>query len=108
MERNYTSMQRNTCSRVFPHAKPLGVIPANTIIGPIQDVHMVEILNEYGIEIAIPSFCKPRDVTYVVISRETERFVNEIHTHEARIRSSWNSSKILKSAKKACLTNKER
>ena len=27
-------------------------------------------------------------MTYVVISRETERFVNEIHAHEARIRSS--------------------
>ena len=28
------------------------------------------------------------DVTYVVISRETERFVNEIHTHKAKTRSS--------------------
>ena len=56
MERNYTSMQRNTCSRVFPHAKPLGVIPASTITGPIQEVHIVEILDENGIEIAIPSF----------------------------------------------------
>ena len=37
-----------------------------------------------GIEIAIPSICKPGDVTHVVISRETERFVNEKHTHEAR------------------------
>ena len=49
-------------------------------------VHIV-IIDEYGIEIAIPSICKPGDVTYVVISSETERFANEIHTHEARIRS---------------------
>ena len=35
-------------------------------------------------EVAIPSNCKPGDVTYVVISRATERFVNEILTHEAK------------------------
>ena len=45
-------------------------------------------LDEYGVEVAIPSICKPWDVTYVVISRATERFVNEIHTHEAETRSS--------------------
>ena len=61
---------------------------AGTIIGPISEVHIVKILDEYGLEVAIPSLCKPGDVTYVVISRETERFVNEIHTHEAETRSS--------------------
>ena len=76
------------CSRVFPQAKPLGAIPAGTFIGPISEVHIVKILDEYGLEVAIPSICKPGDVTYVVISRETERFVNEIHTHEAETRSS--------------------
>ena len=30
--------------------------------------------------------CKPGDVTFVVTCRETERFVNEIHTHEAKTR----------------------
>ena len=58
-----------------------------TIIGPISEVHIVNIVDEYGIEIAVPSICKPGDVTYAAISRETERFVNEIHTHEARRRS---------------------
>ena len=48
----------------------------------------MKILDEHGLEVAIPSICKPGDVTYVVISRETERFVNEIHTHEAETRSS--------------------
>ena len=61
---------------------------AGTIIGPISEVHIVKILDEYGLEVAIPSICKPGDVTYVVISRETERLVNEIHTHEAETRSS--------------------
>ena len=57
-----------TRSRVFPQAKPLGAIPAGIIIGPISEVHIVKILDEYGVEVAIPSICKHRDVTYVVIS----------------------------------------
>ena len=69
-------------SRLFPQSKPLGAIPGGTIIGPIEEVHVAKILDEHGIEIAIPSICKPGGVAYVVISRETERFVNEIHTHE--------------------------
>ena len=71
-----------------PQAKPLGAIPACTIKGPISEVLIVKILDEYGVEVAIPSICKPGDVTYVVISREAERFVNKIHTHEAKNRSS--------------------
>ena len=61
----------NTFSRVFPQAKPLGAIPAGTIIGPTSEVHIVKILDEYGLEVAIPSICSPGDVTYVVISGET-------------------------------------
>ena len=38
------------CSRVFPRA-----IPAGTIIGPISEVHIVKILDEYGLEVAIQS-----------------------------------------------------
>ena len=68
----------------------------------------MKIVDEYGIEIAVPSICKPGDVTYVVISRETERFVNEIHTHEARRRSGGELFKIVKNPKTACLANKER
>ena len=80
--------REHTCSRVFLHAKPLGAVPAGTIIGPISVVLIVKILDEYGVEVAIPSIYKSGDVTYVVISRETARFVNEIHTHEAKTRSS--------------------
>ena len=76
-----------TCSRVFTQAKPLGAIPSGTIIRPIQEVHVVKLLDEHEVEVAIPSVCKT-DVTYVVISTETERFVNDIHTREAKTRSS--------------------
>ena len=47
----------------------------------------MKILDRYGIEVAIPSICKPRDTTHVVISTETERLVNEIHNHKAEVRS---------------------
>ena len=42
----------------------------------------------HGWQVAIPSICKRGDTTYVVISRETERFLNEIHNHYGEVRSS--------------------
>ena len=48
----------------------------------------MKIIDEYGLEVSIPSICRPGDITYVLISRESERFVNEIHTHDAEVRSS--------------------
>ena len=89
------------CSRAVPQTKPLGAIPAGTIIGPISEVHIVKILDEYGLEVAIPSICKPGDVTYVVISRETERLVNESHTHEAETRSSMELLENLEESKES-------
>ena len=83
MGTNHTFMQRIFLFSSL-QAKPLGAIPAGTIVGPISEDLIVKKLDEYGVEVAIPSICKPGDVTCVVISRETERFVNEIHTHEAR------------------------
>ena len=90
MARSYTSMRKIYLFSSLPanQTKPLGPVPAGTILGPVQEVHIVKLLDEYGIEVTIPSICKLGDWTCVVISRETERFVNEIHTHEARIRSS--------------------
>ena len=46
----------------------------------------MKILDGYGIEVAIPSIASPMDTSYVVISRETERFVNEIHDHEEELK----------------------
>ena len=48
----------------------------------------MKILDECGLEVAIPSISKPGDTSYVVISKETVRFVNEIHKHNAEVRSS--------------------
>ena len=55
---------------------------------PVLTVQVVIFLDGYGIEIAIPSIVKPSYSSYVVISRETKRFVNEIHDHKEELRSS--------------------
>ena len=44
-----------------------------TNIGPGIEVRIVKILEEYGLEISIPSIVNPCETSYVVISRETER-----------------------------------
>ena len=58
-------------------------------------------------EVAIPSICKPRDITYVVIPRETERFVNEIHNHNAEVRSSKELLDNLQESKEGTPRHKE-
>ena len=66
----------------------MAAIPEGTTIGPVLEVHVVKILDGYGIEVAIPSIATPENTSYVVISREKERFVNEIHDHKQELRSS--------------------
>ena len=68
----------------------------------------MKILDEYGLEVAIPSLCKPGDVTHVVISRETERFVNEIHTREAETGSSRELLENLQESNESMFYDEER
>ena len=86
---NFTHLCREySSSRAYPKTLAAAAIPAGTFIGQVIEVHIVKILDQYGIEVAIPSICTPKDTPYVVISRETERFLSEIHKHKARVRSS--------------------
>ena len=48
----------------------------------------MKIHDGYGRKIAIPPTLDLQDTSYVVIFRETERFVNEIHDHYEEVRSS--------------------
>ena len=66
----------------------MAAVPEGTIIVPVWEVHVVKLRDGYGIEVAIPSIANPTYTSYVVISRETERFVNEIHDHKEELRSS--------------------
>ena len=70
-----------TLSRSFLESQVVAAIPEGTFIGPVLEVQIVKILDGYGIEIAIPSIVNPANTSYVVISRETERYVNDIHAH---------------------------
>ena len=78
----------HTFSRFFPESQVVVAVPENTIIGPVLEVRIVNILDGYGIEVAVPSIINPANTSYVVISRETERFVNELHNHEEELGSS--------------------
>ena len=80
--------REHTCSRSFPKSQVLAAFPEGTIIGPILVVQTVIILDGYGIEISIPSNVNPANTSYVVVSRETKRFVNKIHDHKEELRSS--------------------
>ena len=63
-------------SRSHPKSKALSAIPEGTIIGPVSEVHVAKILDWYCMNVAIQSIANPEYTTYVVISREEERFVN--------------------------------
>ena len=80
--------RKNTRSRAYPKSKALAAIPTGTIGGPVIEVHVVKILDKYGFEVAFPQICKLGDTSCVVISGETERFVNGIPKHKAEVRTS--------------------
>ena len=83
-----SSVPRISSCRSYPKTQALAAVPEGTTIGPVLDVHNVEILNKYGIEIASPSVADPMNKSYVVITRETDRLVHEIHDHKQELRSS--------------------
>ena len=84
--KNYSSMPRIfKFSRYCPKTPALAAFATNTIIGPVLEVHTVKMHDGYALEVAIQLICRPKDTSYVVISRETERCVNEIHDHKAEV-----------------------
>ena len=62
----------------------MAAIPTGTIVGPVIEVYVVKKFDKYRLEVAIPSIAYLVNTSYVVISRETERFVNEIHDHQKK------------------------
>ena len=61
--------------RTYPKTQALAAVPEGTIIRPVLEVHVVKILDGYG-------FANPEYTTYVVVSREEERSVSELHDHK--------------------------
>ena len=62
-------MSRIQLSRVNPRASIYAAIPGGTVIGPVIEVHIVKILDSFGLEIAMPSPNDSRRTSYVLISR---------------------------------------
>ena len=92
------SCREYTLSRVNPQSRAFAAIPGGTIIGPVIEVQVVKIIDQYGLEIAISSPTDTQRTSYVVISRGKSRFVDEVHIPTADLRS---SAELLSELKKA-------
>ena len=65
--KEYTLSRVNSRSRVF------AAIPGGTIIGPINEVQILEIIDQHGLEIATPSLYDCERTSNVLISRGKSR-----------------------------------
>ena len=62
-----------------PQSRAYAAILERTIIGPGIEVQIVKILDNLGLEIAIPSPKNPSRTSCVLISKGKSRFVDELH-----------------------------
>ena len=77
-----------TLCRAHPQYRVFAAIPGGTSIGPVIEDQIVKILDQCGLEIAIPSPNDHERTSYVVISRGKSRFVDEVHIPDAVLRPS--------------------
>ena len=73
-----------TLPRANPQSIVYAAIPGETIIGPIIEVHVVQIFGTHGLEIEIPSPNNPKRTSWVLISRGKIRFVDGLHIPDVR------------------------
>ena len=90
--------REHTLSRVNSRSRVFAAIPGGTIFGPINEVQILKILDQYGHEIATPSPHDSTRTSYVLISRGKSRFVDEIHVPNAEL---WSSAELLSELQKA-------
>ena len=74
--REFSHPRAESDSRIY------AAIPERTIFGPVLRVHMVRFLGINGIEILIPSLTTQERTSRVVICREKNRYVDEIHLRD--------------------------
>ena len=86
LEQIIPSCREYTLSRVNPQSTAFAAIPAGTIIGPVIEVKIVKIIDQYGFGIATPSSNDTERTSNVMISRGKSRFVEEIHIPNAELR----------------------
>ena len=80
LERHQSSMSRiHTLERTL-HARILAAIPGVTKIGPVIKGHVVLTMGTHGLGIAVPSKRDLLTTSLVLISREKNRFLDEVRT----------------------------
>ena len=106
--REYTLFRVNPLSRAFSAIAGGTII--GTIIGSVIEVQIVIILDQYGLEIAIPSPNGKQWTSDVMISRGKSRFVDEVRIPNAELRSSAELLTELQKAEggESCLSCKGR
>ena len=72
--------REHTLYRVNPQSRAYEAI----LEGPVLEVHIVKILDNFGIEVAIPSPNDAKRTFYVLKSRGKSRFVDELHFQKCR------------------------
>ena len=77
-----------TLSRVNPQSRAFAAIPGGRIIGPVNEVQIVKILDQCGLENAIPSPNDRERTSHFLISGGKSRFLGEVHIPNAELRSS--------------------
>ena len=71
-----------------PQSTAFAASPGGTIIGPVIEIQIVKMIDQYGLEFAIPSPNDTERTSYVLISREKSRYVDDVHIPNAELRSS--------------------
>ena len=71
--REYTLPRANPLSRAY------AAILGETIVGPVIEVHVVQMFGTHGLEIEVPSPNHPKRTSWALISRGESRFVDELH-----------------------------
>ena len=78
-----------TFSRAHVESRVFAAIPGKKqLLDRYLEVPIVRILGQLGLEISIPSTLKHETTSYFVITRGSERFVDEIHDHKNELRPS--------------------
>ena len=86
---NCSSLSGIHIFRAHPPSRVSAAIPGGTVIGPVLDVRILKILGEHGLEISIPSILSHEETSYVLITRRSERSVDEIHNHIKGDQTQW-------------------
>ena len=66
-------------------SRPFASTDAYQHIGPVLNIGIAKILDVYRTEVQFSSLSDPRFPTWILTSRDHERFVNELHLHNNTI-----------------------